>query len=366
MPRADSRASQSSQQPRTFKRMFQETLRVTGLKQRPKDGSATHEQRAVTSDNKASTSSKGFRKQLESKVTFAKRSSKQAGRASLGNAPDEQPIKPFVAPSLRQASLSSPALNLFSNPSGNARPSMDSVNSPATPNRPLRVSVADSPRPSLSISRPRSLLPTSPSTPTLNYFPETPTRRIVRKDQQTHSPVRGTTPSPVPRQTRSPPPTRLTRLPLGSSSTSHLPASGRSPTAVSFAQKRDANRSTSPIPRGLSPNFASRNTSSISINGSSPHREVIRTASSILVKQLARPPPHIKLRDWEDVEMRLSALARLERIWGKSGGGSSSTAVGSTAGFGSGEDRERRLFCEAVRDGYVLCAYVVFANRNLG
>jgi hypothetical protein len=50
-------------------------------------------------------------------------------------------------------------------------------------------------------------------------------------------------------------------------------------------------------------------------------------------------------------------LSRLERIWGKSGGGgSSTTAVNSGSTLGGGEERERRLFCETVRDGYVLCA----------
>ena len=81
------------------------------------------------------------------------------------------------------------------------------------------------------------------------------------------------------------------------------------------------------------------------------------------------------LRDWEEVEVRVRGLVRLERIWGRSGGrfGGSSSNVGAgtmsnfsatnlsssnlTSGGGStgGEEREKRLFCEALKDGYVLC-----------
>jgi len=70
--------------------------------------------------------------------------------------------------------------------------------------------------------------------------------------------------------------------------------------------------------------------------------------------------------------MRVRGLIRLERIWGRSGGrfGGSSSNVGAgmsnfsatnlsssnlTSGGGGGEEREKRLFCEALKDGYVLC-----------
>jgi len=73
------------------------------------------------------------------------------------------------------------------------------------------------------------------------------------------------------------------------------------------------------------------------------------------------------LREWGEVEARTRALARLERIWSKSGNsgfGSStniSTAALSSSGLtASGEEREKRLFCEALRDGYVLCQCVPF------
>ena len=70
----------------------------------------------------------------------------------------------------------------------------------------------------------------------------------------------------------------------------------------------------------------------------------------------------------EEIELRLRALARLERVWGKSGSvyasgvpNTSGSVVTSFGGLGAGgassmgEDRERRLFSEALKDGYVLC-----------
>ena len=71
-------------------------------------------------------------------------------------------------------------------------------------------------------------------------------------------------------------------------------------------------------------------------------------------------------RNWGEVEVRTRELARLERVWSKSerSGVCSSTNV-STAALSScsgltanGEERERRLFCDALRDGYVLCQCV--------
>lgn len=69
-------------------------------------------------------------------------------------------------------------------------------------------------------------------------------------------------------------------------------------------------------------------------------------------------------KDWEGVEVRMRSLARLERIWGKSGVQASSSNVNvnglSSSGLSaSGEERERRLFTEALRDGFVLCQCVI-------
>ncbi|KAF8555957.1 hypothetical protein OG21DRAFT_766594 [Imleria badia] len=104
---------------------------------------------------------------------------------------------------------------------------------------------------------------------------------------------------------------------------------------------------------------------SLSSPSTPEQRELVRTATSLLCNELRKPPPHLsrseRAREWAEVEVRLQPLVRLERIWGKSGAlpGASSSQIG--VGLGSlvvsnaGEERERRLFCEALRDGVVLC-----------
>lgn len=83
---------------------------------------------------------------------------------------------------------------------------------------------------------------------------------------------------------------------------------------------------------------------------------------------MLKPPSQVREsgldpKDYEEVEVRLRSLARLERVWGKSGSGMlSSSQLGSMSGVGGinagGEERERRHFGEALRDGYVLCQCV--------
>lgn len=93
------------------------------------------------------------------------------------------------------------------------------------------------------------------------------------------------------------------------------------------------------------------------------HREAVRTATSVLCKEMLQPEQRtgLGLRESEKVEARLRALARLEREWGKNDLPGNATQLGASrtkrdarAGV-SGEEKERRLFVEAVRDGYVLC-----------
>lgn len=103
-------------------------------------------------------------------------------------------------------------------------------------------------------------------------------------------------------------------------------------------------------------------TTSLSLPSIPEHHDLIRTATSMLCKEVAKPPQHMSrtvagLKDWEEVEVRVRALARLERIWGKSGigGSSSNLSLGAT-----GKERERRLFTEALRDGFVLCQCACF------
>lgn len=97
------------------------------------------------------------------------------------------------------------------------------------------------------------------------------------------------------------------------------------------------------------------------------HREAVRLATSELCREMLRPGQSTGLgvRESDQVEVRMRALARLERMWVKSGasangsvsqlGAPGSRVGGSTATSTAGEERERRLFTEALRDGYVLC-----------
>lgn len=85
---------------------------------------------------------------------------------------------------------------------------------------------------------------------------------------------------------------------------------------------------------------------------------------------MLKPPSQVNKsslqpKDWEEVEVRMRNLARLERVWGKSGAAmGSSSQLSSAGGLSSsslsagGEERERRLFAEALRDGYVLCQLI--------
>ena len=95
-------------------------------------------------------------------------------------------------------------------------------------------------------------------------------------------------------------------------------------------------------------------------------REAVRVATAILCKEMLRPGQNtgLGIRESEEVELRMRALARLERVWGKSGASAngSATQVGATgsgiiggSASSTGQERERRLFTEALRDGYVLC-----------
>ncbi|KAH9973475.1 hypothetical protein BGW80DRAFT_241207 [Lactifluus volemus] len=101
------------------------------------------------------------------------------------------------------------------------------------------------------------------------------------------------------------------------------------------------------------------NGSATTLSPTSPmHREALRTATSILCKEMLRPGQStgLGIRESEEVEARLRALARLERVWGKSGASTNGSATQVEVGVSTtGEERERRLFTEAMRDGYVLC-----------
>jgi hypothetical protein len=114
----------------------------------------------------------------------------------------------------------------------------------------------------------------------------------------------------------------------------------------------------SPVPGSHNLGRRARNvsSSSISTTSSPEHRELIRAAASLLCRELGRNSAQLRRngfsdQDYEEIEVRIRNLVRLERIWTKGGGG-----VASNSGVSAnGEERERRAFTEALRDGYVLC-----------
>lgn len=81
----------------------------------------------------------------------------------------------------------------------------------------------------------------------------------------------------------------------------------------------------------------------------------------------------LSLEVWEECQRRLAPLSRAARTWSRIGGPHSMSAtnlnspsptsvnvndpahLSSSAAFASGEERERRQFVAAVKDGYVLC-----------
>ncbi|KAJ6610201.1 hypothetical protein B0H10DRAFT_2225214 [Mycena sp. CBHHK59/15] len=387
---------------------------------------------------------------------------RRGGRQSVTPSPSPVPPSPapdhstsYLTPTLRQGSMSSPALHLYSQalPSPKSQPaipasSSSTIDALVSPTRdrtripslqPLQRNLSDLPptparertsRHRATKSNPLNSVTTAPTAPmrvaSSPHTPRRPTREPPPTPPDTPTPMSGsrgqlarsssaastthlplksaplspTTPLPLttsrgvsPIRPRSPSNRRVVTplRGLSSASTSHLPLSS-SPVPPSPGSRRTSvdppsrrvsiesprrpsfrDESPSPVrPRARTPTqrpayFNNRqfNMSTTSLSGPSnpEHRELIRVATSMLCKEVVKPPPHMSRteagqKDWEEVEVRVRALARLERIRGKSGigGSSSNLTLGGAAGASSnGEERERRLFCEALRDGFVLC-----------
>lgn len=155
--------------------------------------------------------------------------------------------------------------------------------------------------------------------------------------------------------------------------TSHRPSDSPRTMRATSPSTHVRPRPISPNRRENSPSYAHFNlsTSSLVPTSTPEQRELIRSATSILCKELRKAPPHLSgnqsgLREWEGVEHRLQHLIRVERIWGKSGStlGPSSSQLSVAGGVNpsglsaGGEERERRLFADALRDGFILCQCV--------
>ncbi|KAI9449935.1 Pkinase-domain-containing protein [Lactarius psammicola] len=300
-------------------------------------------------------------------------------RASFGNA-----NSPASSPSRHRKSRPDPLL-----PSSPSTPSFD------------RFTNTPSPGPSTP-TRPGSREPLSPpGTPTptasraqLGKRSSSGTNRLAQ-DQPPSSPSTSRQKSPSSPRTRSPPSPRVV-TPRGFTSTS-TSSLNYPPSYSSNAIRRSSvdRRSPSPaLPRASSPTTPSRpralspgsqhhsqqhqraispssvmtrhtNASTSSLSPASPsnpvHREAVRAATSVLCKEMLRPGQSASLggREAAEVEYRLGALARLERVWERSGvstNGSTTQLGGMSSSTNmAGEERERRMFIEALRDGYVLC-----------
>ncbi|KAI5120381.1 hypothetical protein M0805_006903 [Coniferiporia weirii] len=170
-----------------------------------------------------------------------------------------------------------------------------------------------------------------------------------------------------------------------SASTSSLVDRSRSP-----SQTRGIRRATSPTPAPARTSPSPVQTLTQSQPSLPPaYRDTIRHASALLLRELHGPRPRANTASppsspiqatfsagassstqgwtpdvWDECEQRLRLLARAERVRGPYGASSASLAspsnssvnnLANSVSSSSGEERERRMFAEAVKDGYVLC-----------
>lgn len=244
------------------------------------------------------------------------------------------PSKPSVTPASYQAPTSASA--------SASQLSLNSSSQPTTPTparrpSPRRPSIDAPRRPSIDAPRRPSI--DAPQRPSFDT-PRRPSADVPRKAGESYQRAAIETQR---RPTTSP-------LPRASSPQSTVRPRATSPHRTpAYTQNRQFNLSTASL-----------------ISPSTPEqREVIRAATSLLCKELRKAPPHLARidaqKEWAEVEVRLQPLVRLERVWGKSGSASTSSSQVAVAGNGSnvlssaGEERERKLFCEALRDGVILC-----------
>ncbi|KAF7982548.1 hypothetical protein HWV62_27520 [Athelia sp. TMB] len=282
-----------------------------------------------------------------------------SGPSALGKAPSvrRSAPPPLTSPSLASVRHRSPS-------PGTAR-----HRSPSPGTARHRARSPDSPTPhkggsSLFASPPASpASPTSPTSPTMRAR-SPPQRgasqRGLTSASTSHLPAqRATSPEPDPR-TASP----TARRP----SVEIRRASGeraRSPASPAFDTTRRASgeRARSPTsPSSYAQQHArafNASTTSLAAATATPEqRELLRSSAAILCRELRRAPPGVGAGAWAEVEARLGPLARLERVWGSGilgREGSGGKGAGGGVGGGGGEERERRVFCEALRDGFVLC-----------
>lgn len=169
--------------------------------------------------------------------------------------------------------------------------------------------------------------------------PNPPLRiRVAASASASHLPLDSPPPSPLRRRNVSPPPpipkASATR-PLTRHPNTSAPVLPSSPSAL----RPTRTRTPSPTPQ---------------IHRDPELQTLIQAASRTLIKHLLlskspdTPMSHSRERQLAEVEARLRSLARLEhRYWRES--------ASPTGPVSAGDDRERRYFVDALRDGYILC-----------
>ncbi|KAG8745663.1 hypothetical protein FRC10_007360 [Ceratobasidium sp. 414] len=286
-----------------------------------------------------------------------RRTESKAALAQDGASPpkDKRGWTPFRAPTLRIATLSSPDLNKLAD-DADVTPSIYALISAPKVRRPS-VQNVHNPPPSTPT---RAHRPPSPASPTPRPRPTGPSSSGASPGSRSRSPTALTQRASSRSLSRTTSPTRRPP-PLASTSTSNVTAEGL-PTIARQSPSSPPPLSSPPVSRRpSSPPVTSRGfakghqtKTSTSSLAPAPFHEEIRSATSFLVKELARQPGHIKNKDWEEVQLRLSPLARAERVWGPSGAVVCSQ-LGSPGSGSKAAERERKYFGDALRDGVVLC-----------
>jgi hypothetical protein len=93
----------------------------------------------------------------------------------------------------------------------------------------------------------------------------------------------------------------------------------------------------------------------------------IRQATTFILRETASPPrellsssPAFGSQWMEEVNRRTKMLAKSAKTWTQAHGDGARTQKHNEV-----DEKERRMFCDALRDGYVLCQYVYDCPSDL-
>ncbi|KAG9124161.1 hypothetical protein FRC07_012619 [Ceratobasidium sp. 392] len=371
-PLREQNSPPSATQGKSFQKIrnLQETFRAGLAKRSSSDLTAEGDQTLKANkprlrDRRESNNGDGARRLLGFGL---RRTESKAALAPNGGSPPKDERRgwtPFRAPTLRIATLSSPDLNKLAD-DADVTPSIHALISAPKTRRPTVQNVHSPPPPSTPTRAQRPPSPVSPS-PTPRRRPTGPSLPVqpgASPEPRSRSPTTSTQRASSRSVSRTTSPTRPAHRPQPLASTSSPTVTAEGPPTIA-RQSPSSPPPSSPPPisrRPSSPPVTSRELTkgyqtrdSITSLAPAPFHKEIRTAASFLVRELARQPGHIKNQDWEAVQLRLSPLARAERVWSPSGPVVSTSQLGSPGLGSKGAERERRYFGDALRDGVVLC-----------